>query len=116
MDCAIYPVVVIRQDDTCLCGELIQTVAERDICWLRPLALYQVLACCEEIGMPLDLRNGPDVICSSTLVEPAIDIEWLTILQWLNEENEPCNFAQANHYLRQFLAKLPPPLSSPLVN
>ncbi|MBE7383587.1 MAG: hypothetical protein F6J95_019485 [Leptolyngbya sp. SIO1E4] len=82
-------------------------MADRHTCWLRPLALYLDV---EETGTApvsvVDLRNGPDVICPSELVQPALDTEWLYLLGKMGDTKEPCNYAQANQHLRQFLQML----------
>lgn len=107
MSCITYPVVLVHNSGACLCSELIQTVEDRNICWVRPLVL--ILDETHEAGcLPIDVRNGPDVICPAPLVEPALDIEWVSILQNLDKTAIPCDFAQANRNLRVFLENLWP--------
>ncbi|MEO1094131.1 MAG: hypothetical protein AAFX01_04450 [Cyanobacteria bacterium J06638_28] len=107
MSCITYPVVLIRNGGACLCSELIQTVEDRNICWVRPLVLILDETHTTKRS-PIDVRNGPDVICPAPLVEPALDIEWVSVLQNLDKTAMPCDFSQANQNLRVFLKDLWP--------
>lgn len=100
-----YQVVYIKYENTCLYGELIQTMEERRTCWLRPLSL------CIDAGEDTatsvhNLSNGPDIICPHHLVQPALDTDWVPLAATMAEAQEPCNFSEANQYLRQFLQSL----------
>ncbi|MEM9003766.1 MAG: hypothetical protein AAGE59_09610 [Cyanobacteria bacterium P01_F01_bin.86] len=80
-------------------------MADRNTAWLRPLAL-----CTETLGQAnnsvVDVRNGPDIICSRDFLQLAIDSDWLLLLEELNISKESCDFAQANQHLRAFLKTL----------
>jgi hypothetical protein len=54
----------------------------------------------------LDLRNGPDIICSHDLIQPALDTDWLQLLAAMDDAQETCTYVQANQYLRGFLERL----------
>lgn len=105
MGSAKYQVVFIRQEKECLYGELIQTMAERNTCWLRPLALCIKVPEKENFSV-FDVRNGPDIICPSNLLQPALDHDWLLLLERMSNCKEPCDFSQANEHLRWFLQTL----------
>lgn len=108
MSCVTYPVVLIHKEGACLCSELIQTVQDRNICWVRPLALLLDENHDEAGYLPIDVRNGPDVLCPAPLVQPALDVEWVSILHNLDKTATPCDFSQANQHLRLFLSDLWP--------
>ena len=105
MGVVAYQVVYIQCGNARLYGELVQHITERHNCWLRPLSLLfsQPLN-----GQPefLDLRDGPDIICSDELIRPVMDLDWLVILEQLTASKTGCDYPQANQYLRQFLAQL----------
>lgn len=97
-----YQVVSLKYKKTCLYTELIQSIEERDTCWLRPLSL-----CIEEAEgatiSVLDLGNGPDIICPRNLIQPVLDTDWLYILEQIAKSKKECDRAQANQHIRQFL-------------
>ena len=105
MGVAAYQVVYIQCGTNRLYGELVQHIAERHNCWLRPLAL---LSSQTVDGQPefLDLRDGPDIICSDELTCPVMDMDWLAILDQLTASKTGCDYPQANQHLRQFLEQL----------
>ncbi|MEL6397925.1 MAG: hypothetical protein AAFO87_14860 [Cyanobacteria bacterium J06607_6] len=105
MGVVAYQVVYIQCGNARLYGELVQHIAERHNCWLRPLSL---LSSQPTDGQPefLDLRDGPDIICSDELIRPVMDLDWLVILEQLTASKTGCDYPQANQYLRQFLAQL----------
>ena len=105
MNFAKYQVVFIRHESACLYGELIQTMTDRNTCWLRPLALCVEVP--EEKNFSVfDVRNGPDIICPSNLPQPTLDEDWLLVLEKMSSAKEPCDFSQANQHLRLFLQAL----------
>lgn len=105
MGVVAYPVVYIQGGAARLYGELVQHIEERHNCWLRPLSL---LSSQPIDGQPefLDLRDGPDIICSDELIRPVMDMDWLVILDQLTASKTGCDYPQANQYLRQFLEQL----------
>ena len=100
-----YQVVFIRHQNDCLYGELIQTMADRNTVWLRPLVLCIGVQGQESTSI-LDVRNGPDIICPKDLPQPALDDDWLLLLEKMNMGKETCDFTQANQHLRLFLQTL----------
>lgn len=105
MSFSIYPIVFINHKGTSLYGELVQTVESRNLCWLRPLLLHASDGDSEASSV-VNLRNGPDVICSNQIIQPVLDTDWLDLSSKLCEGDEACSFSQANQHLRQFLQTL----------
>ncbi|MEO1299497.1 MAG: hypothetical protein AAFW75_27720 [Cyanobacteria bacterium J06636_16] len=100
-----YQIVFIRHQNRSLYGELIQVMTDRRTVWLRPLAL-----CIETLDPEnctvFDVRNGPDIICPEHLHQPAVDADWLKLLEKMSSHKETCDFTQANQHLRLFLKAL----------
>lgn len=100
-----YPVIFIENRSTRLYGELIQQIEARNTCWLRPLSICTEEATTGKIAL-LDVRDGPDLICSKDLIRPALDVEWLHLLDGMSRIQHPCNYVEANKHLRHFLKEL----------
>lgn len=96
-----HQIFYLEQGNSRLYGELIQFVAERNLCWLRPIALEDT-----EAASLYDLRQGSDLICPDTLLRLALDTEVLPILAQLHclkpESASPHNADR----LRQFIDQL----------
>lgn len=105
MQLPTYQIVRIELSTACLYGELVQNVEERKTCWVRPLAL-QIYHSSQEHSSPIDLRNGPDIICSRTVVEPALDTDWCQLVTGLHTLSKSCSFAEAHQHLQNFLQQL----------
>ncbi|MDB9527552.1 hypothetical protein PN498_16255 [Oscillatoria sp. CS-180] len=105
MSSPTYQVIFIESQTARLYGELVQRIEDRNTCWLRPLSLCIEDAETGQISL-LDVRDGPDVICSNDLVQPASDTDWIYLADSLSKAQQTCDYAEANQHLRQFLAKL----------
>ena len=111
-----HQIFYLEQGNSRLYGELIQFVAERNLCWLRPIALY----CQAEDADPLDrnrqscgreatlydLGQGSDLICPDSLLRMALDAELLPLLAQLHDPKPGLASAQNGHQLRQFIQRL----------
>lgn len=106
MTIATYQVIFIQCENDRLYGELVQRVPERRICWVRPLSLC-LSADSQTKARLLDVRNGPDIICADHLIQPALDTEWIAVLNQLSILKVACDYPEANQFLRRFLQKLP---------
>jgi hypothetical protein len=80
-DTHFYQILCLEHHDTALYGEVIQINWERNLCWLRPLALLQHPE--EATHILYDLRQGSDLLCPNTLFRTALDTEVLPILTQL---------------------------------
>lgn len=103
MSVAAYQIVYIESGATRLYGELVQHMADRQTCWVRPLSLRLTEAADTAF---LDVRNGPDIICADHVVHPVLDTEWLDVLTTLSTVKTECDYPQVNQHLRTFLAQL----------
>lgn len=102
MSTAAYQIVCITSHDARLYGELVQRVADRQICWIRPLVLQPRLKSSDGSTL-LDVHNGPDIICADHLPTPVIDTDWIQLLAVMAEQTSACNFPEANQQLKGFL-------------
>ncbi len=106
-----HQIFYLEQERTRLYAELIQFVAARNLCWLRPIAL-----CCPsepnavnatETAVALyDLRQGADLICPAALLHLALDTEVLPIWAQLHGLKPELAAAQNADRLRQFMRQL----------
>lgn len=102
---SIYQIVRIELNTACLYGELVQVIEDRRTCWVRPLAL-QLYSTSSQDSASIDLRNGPDIICSATVIKPALDTDWIHLATGLHTLAKVCSFAEAHQHLQNFLKKL----------
>jgi hypothetical protein len=106
-------ILCLEHDTTILYGEAIQIVAERNLCWFRPLLLCRVQ---DEAEILLDLRQGADLLCPFSLLRNALDMELLPLLVQLErlkaEPAEPGLLHQihpdatAHQQLQQFVRQV----------
>ena len=90
-------IVCLEYETTYLYSEVIQTVTERQMCWVRPLML-QV----ESEDRLYDLRSGADLILSATLFRPALDTEVIPLLIQLEALPTSTNaHQQLSSFIRQ---------------
>jgi hypothetical protein len=126
-----HQIFYLEQDNSRLYGELIQWVAERNLCWLRPIALcclpetadhtanqssFAALsfaasaasAASTDSGAAIlyDLSQGADLICPDSLLRLALDIEVLPVLAQLHSLKPELAPPQNAHRLRQFIQQL----------
>jgi len=102
MSVAAYQIVCIESGAARLYGELVQHMADRHTCWVRPLSLHLSA----EPEAVLDVRNGPDIICADHVIHPVLDTEWLDVLTTLSTAKAACDYPNANQHLRTFLTQL----------
>ena len=115
LDLRPHQIFYLEQDSSRLYGELIQWIAERDLCWLRPIAL-----CClpqgaataftdalaDRTAILYDLSLGSDVICPDSLLHLALDTEVLPLLAELHRLKAELAPQQNAHRLRLFIQQL----------
>ena len=108
-----HQIFYLEQGNTRLYGELIQVVVERNLCWLRPIALYygsqNPVDPSEQVSTAIlyDLSQGADLICPDSLLRLALDTELLPLLTQLHSlKTEPAPVSQNAHRLRQFIQQL----------
>jgi hypothetical protein len=81
MSIAAYQIVYVDCGQSRLYGELVQHMVERQTCWLRPISLRQTLPTTETFEF-LDVSSGPDIICADHVIQPVLDTDWLTVLEY----------------------------------
>jgi len=108
-----HQIFYLEQGNARLYGELIQVVSDRNLCWLRPIALYygsqDAVDASEEASAATlyDLSQGADLICPDSLLQLALDTELLPLLAQLHSlKTEPAPVSQNAHRLRQFIQQL----------
>ncbi len=84
-------IVCLECRNTCLYAEVIQIVEERQLCWVRPIALVDASPLDHRLSndgdrqqdeRPLlyDLREGADLLCPTSLFQAALDTQVIPIL------------------------------------
>ena len=84
-------IVCLECQKTCLYAEVIQIVEERQLCWVRPIALVDASNLEQGLShnsdrqqdeQPLlyDLREGADLLCPISLFQAALDTQVIPIL------------------------------------
>ncbi|NJO42850.1 MAG: hypothetical protein HC769_04765 [Cyanobacteria bacterium CRU_2_1] len=122
-------IVYLEYQETRLYAEVIQVVTERQLCWVRPLALFtrpnELYASSssslppEQLGLEeptlYDLRQGADLLYPQSLFRVALDTEVLPLIAQLNtlkteqenigEPGQKDNF-HAHHQLQEFIYRI----------
>ena len=102
-------IVCLEYEGTCLYAEVIQIVASRQICWVRPLMLAlppsRDLAASDQPILS-DLRQGADLLWPTILFRPALDTEVLPLLTHLQgskiqSDNSQVAHQQLQHFVSQ---------------
>ncbi|MFP4299200.1 MAG: hypothetical protein ACLFT0_15370 [Spirulinaceae cyanobacterium] len=92
-----HQIVYLQRDDHRLYGEVIQTIATRQMLWVRPLLL-------DRAGQVYDLRQTADIVWPMSLFQPALDTEVIPLLAQLQEfEGKFTPPAIARQHLHIFL-------------
>jgi hypothetical protein len=79
-------IVCLTQADLALYGEVIQVISDRQLCWVRPIAIAHY-----EAGAIVQLHNlqeGSDLVLPIILFREALDTELLPILSQLYSSDE----------------------------
>ncbi len=102
-------IVSLEHENNYLYCEVIQVVAERKLCWVRPLvlAVASVESDFTEIKELVDLRMTSDLFWPVELFRPAIDTEVIPLLMQLEAGNctshdEKKARQQLHHFIDRF--------------
>ena len=87
-------IVCLEHEAVRLYAEVIQIVKERQVCWVRPLAMTVLSASAAELSQTsqsladenpvlYDLRQGSDLLWPASLFRPALDMEVMPVLMQL---------------------------------
>ncbi len=108
-------IVCLEYRDTCLYAAVIQILATRKMCWVRPLVLKVFVSESDcknsqdnsEKYTIWDLREGADLVWPICLFREAIDTEFLPLLSELYLlDSEPKNLQIAHQQLRDFVREV----------
>ena len=88
-------IVCLEHENTRLYTEVIEVVALRPVCWVRPVMLAvsiadndPLLAASSQQLTLYDLRQGADLLWPATLFRPALDTEVIPLLVQLNDPDD----------------------------
>jgi hypothetical protein len=104
-------IVCLEHGSTRLYAEVVQVAEQRQVCWVRPLALVvgDPAIALETLLELHDLRQGSDLLLPIALFRLAIDIEVMPVLSCLyKDENVPTRkTGHTNHqHLSQFVRQV----------
>ncbi|HEY9665641.1 MAG TPA: hypothetical protein V6C91_02505 [Coleofasciculaceae cyanobacterium] len=108
-------IVYLEHETTRLYAEVIEVVAAREICWVRPLMM--AVSSLSHNGLPgdsleqlvlYDLREGADLLWPASLFQPALDTEVIPFLVRLGnpDEVQQTNNLDAHKQLSSFVQKV----------
>ena len=73
-------VVCLEQGELLLFGEVVQMVPERSRCWVRPLAMAQVVPESLKLLLLYDLRESSHLVLPAQVFREALDTEVIPIM------------------------------------
>lgn len=73
-------VVCLEQGELRLFGEVVQMVPERFRCWVRPLAMAQVMPESLQLLLLYDLRESSHLVLPAQVFREALDMEVIPIM------------------------------------
>lgn len=98
-------IVSLEHGDRNLYAEVIQFVASRQLCWVRPLLMVTLIQ--ESPPLITDLRDASDLLWPANLFHPALDTEVITFLsQVLAKEPKTEPDSATKLQLNQFIHQL----------
>lgn len=107
-------IVCLEYENIRLYTEVIEVVASRQICWVRPLMLLVAVAdndarlesTPEQLTL-YDLRQSADLLWPASLFRPALDTEVIPLVVQLNDPNlQRENNSDAHKQLSCFVSKV----------
>jgi hypothetical protein len=106
----VNQIICLEHQPTCLYGEVIQLLHQRQLCWFRPICLVKTNF---ENHQALDSRqlinvsSGSDLLWPTTLFRPALDTEVISFLAELKNTNESLTLEISNRqYLNKFIQQV----------
>jgi hypothetical protein len=102
-------VVCLEQGELRLFGEVVQMVPERSRCWVRPLAMAQVVPESLKLLLLYDLRESSHLVLPAQVFREALDTEVIPIMGALfHPEKEVVvdNSEAARISLHQFIRRV----------
>lgn len=107
-------IVCLEHENTRLYAEIIEVVASRQVCWVRPLMLAVAMGSHDSLAVVLpeqitlyDLRLGADLVWPASLFRPALDTEVIPLLVQLDDPEAPlANSPEAHKQLSYFIREV----------
>ena len=107
-------IVCLEHENTCLYAEIIDVVASRQICWVRPLMLSvpvvgndPMLVVSPQERVLYDLRLGSDLLWPASLFRHALDTEVIPLMVQLgNPDDGTRNNSDAHKQLSCFVRQV----------
>lgn len=105
-------IVCLKYEQKSLYCEVIDTIKDRDLLWVRPIMLVDIpdddYINIDEINNIYDLRHSSDLLWHINAFSPVFDTEYITFLSKLQESDwneKKSNLARKK--LKLFLEKIP---------
>lgn len=111
-DCSFQAnqIICLEHQDTCLYGEVIQIIYQRQLCWFRPLLLttnqHSSLDSLTNDEI-IDLRDSSDLLWPLSLFRHSLDTEVICLLSKFGDsDNLPKDSSVSRRHLNQFVQKV----------
>ena len=114
----VSQIICLEHEETCLYGEVIQLIEERQMCWFRPICMVVSTSQSDLIGSPsahptvensglIHLHSGSDLLWPLVLFRHALDTEVISILANLNDTSKSKQTtASCRQHLNQFVKQV----------
>ena len=103
-------IVCLESNQGFLYGEVIQNIAQRQICWVRPLIVTvteeQDSFVTEANQKIIDLRSASDLLLPLSLFRVSYDTEVVDLLMELATRKQSEDSLQISSYLNQFIKQV----------
>jgi len=102
-------ILCLEHENACLYVEVVQVVAARQQCWVRPLVLTVATPLSASTDAPVhyDLRQGADLLWSSTCFRAALDTEVVPLLAQLADDKAQLEDDRlARQQLQEFMRRV----------
>jgi hypothetical protein len=99
-------IVCLEYEGVYLYGEVIQVVTSRQLCWVRPLMLVNLIS--DDEHTLWDLRDGADLLWPLSLFRVAFDTEVIPFLMELHslDDTDGKEAILAHRKLREFIGQI----------
>ena len=103
-------IICLEHRGTCLYGEVIQLILERQMCWFRPICM--TIKCLDsdrdgENRELIQLQFSSDLLWPINLFRPAFDTEVIALLADLDDNRKPKqNKISHRQYLNRFIRQV----------
>ena len=102
-------IVCLEHQNKVLYGEAIELIAERGLCWFRPICLVITADGNSELESArfIDLQSGSDLLWPAILFRPALDLEIIDYLPHLKDPNYNSTDKSSNkQYFNKFVRQV----------